>query len=288
MAATSIGSTVSRRQLGRHLRALRERAKLRTTEVAKAMDWSQPTLSRIETGHVPMRPIDVERICEIYSADKETTAGLVALAKEARTPDWWQIYDEAVPTWLELLLGLEQVASRFLWYEGHLMPGIFQTPRYALELMRDQAASMAEMRVKLRMERQALLTRGPNPPQYHVLLDEGVLHRPMAGPEAMVEQLHKLVEVSGLSNVALQVLPYSAGCHDGLLAGPFVVMDFPQDDVAVSEPTTVFLEGLHNAIYLDKPQTVAGYVDAFNILRRTALDKDASRELITRVARSLQ
>ena len=288
MAGTSIGSTMSRRQLGRHLRALRERAKLRTTDAAKAMDWSQPTISRLETGHTPIRAIDVGRMCQLYGADKETTVDLVALAGETRAPDWWEAYGEAVPSWLELLLGLEQVASRFRWYEGHLIPGIFQTPRYALELMRYQAASMAEMRVKLRMERQALLTRGPNPPQYHVLVDEGVLHRPMAGPEVMAEQLHRLIEVSRLPNVILQVLPYTAGCHDGLLAGPFLIMDFPQDNVAVAEPSTVFLEGFNTATYFDRSQTVAGYVDAFNSLRRTALDKDASTKLVTQVARSLQ
>lgn len=288
MAGAGIGSTVSRRQLGRHLRALRERAKRRTTEVATAMDWSQPTVSRLETGQTSVRPIDVERMCQTYGADEDTTASLVALAKETRTPDWWQVYGDAVPHWLDLFLGLEQVASSFRWYEGHLVPGIFQTARYASGLMRHQAASMAEMRVKLRMERQTLLTRQPSPPTYHVLLDEGVLHRPMAGPEAMVEQLHRLAEVADLPNVALRVLPYSAGCHDGLVAGPFVIMDFPQGDIATSEPTTVFLEGFSSATYLDRPRTVAEYVDAFNSLRRTALDEQASKDLITQVARSLQ
>jgi hypothetical protein len=56
------------------------------------------------------------------------------------------------------------------------------------------------------------------------LIDEGVLYRPVAPAEVMYDQLTYLVDVSRRPNVTIQVVPYSAGGHTGLL-GAFVVAD---------------------------------------------------------------
>lgn len=284
----SIGSTVPRRRLGRRLRVLRESAKLKTTEVAKEMDWSQATVSRVEAGQTGIRTLDVERLCLIYGADEQTTASLVALAPGTRTQEWWRVYGDAIPPWFDLYLALEQAASSFLWFECHLVPGILQTTRYGKEIMREEPAHEAEKRLKLRLKRQTILTRAPEPPHYEFLLDESVLRRPVGTPDVMIEQLNRFVEVSQLPNVALRVLPFSAGCHDGLVAGPFVIMDFTKDAPDIAEPTTVYVENFGSAMYLDKPPTVARYIDAFNSLWKKALDEDASRDLVIQVMRDLR
>jgi hypothetical protein len=80
--------------------------------------------------------------------------------------------------------------------------------------------------------RQALLARA-DPPLLYVLLDEGVLHRPVGTPDVMAGQLARLAELSEQTYVTLQVIPYSAGAHAlrvieecGRLADrPFVVVD---------------------------------------------------------------
>lgn len=290
MRRASTGSTVPRRQLGRHLRALREKARMKSTEVAKEMDWSQTTVSRLETGHTAVRPIDIKRLLEMYGADERTTAGLMALARETKAPEWWRDYRDAIPEWLNLFLGLEQAASRFRWYESHLIPGVLQTARYAETVItHEEPLEEVADRVRARLDRQTILTRGQDPPQYEVILDEDILHRPVVGPDLMAEQLERLVEISELANVTLRVLPYSVGYYEALTAGPFVIMDFPQrDDVVVSEPTTVYVEELAGALYLDKPSEVARYTTVFDELRERSLDEQTSRDHIIGTVKDLK
>lgn len=289
MRVASTGSTVPRRQLGRHLRALRDKAGMKSTEVAKEMDWSQTTVSRLETGHTAVRPIDVRRLLEMYGADERTTAGLMALAKETKAPDWWRDYRDAIPEWLNLYLGLEQAASQFRWYEANLIPGILQTPRYAETVISyDKTLVDVTDRVKARLDRQAILTRKSDAPEYQFVLDENILHRLVAPRDATAEQLHRLVEASELPNVTLRVLPFSAGYYDALTSGPFVIMAFPRrDDVVMPEPTTVYVEELGGALYLDKRQDVSKYIQVFHQLWEGSLDERASRDRIIQAAKDM-
>jgi Domain of unknown function (DUF5753) len=70
-----------------------------------------------------------------------------------------------------------------------------------------------------------------------VLLDEGVLHRPVGTPEVMRGQLARLAELSEQTYVTLQVIPYSAGAHIGLQGG-FAIADLPD------LPGIVFLDSV--------------------------------------------
>ncbi|MDI5938955.1 helix-turn-helix transcriptional regulator, partial [Micromonospora sp. DH15] len=66
------GSTVPRRQLGRYLRELRENAYVTVAAAAKELEWSAPRIWRYETGQVSMHPNDVEAMCRVYGASRET------------------------------------------------------------------------------------------------------------------------------------------------------------------------------------------------------------------------
>ena len=275
MVEGGIGSTVRRRQLGRRLRLLRERAKIRALDAAKATEWSQPTIWRIETGQNGMRARDVKMLCKLYGADEATTAELMALAKETKRPDWWRAYGNAVPSWFELYLSLAELASWIRWYEGHLVPGLLQTSAYTRALMRDEPPSLIENRVTIRLKRQELLTN-EDPAQFEFLLDESVLHRQVGDPHTIVGQLERLIEISELPNVTLRVLPYSIGSHDGLLSGPFVILDFPQGDPDTAEPTMAYLEGFTSATYLEKSVEIDPYLAGFDDLHKKSLDEQAS------------
>jgi hypothetical protein len=50
MPEATTGSTVPRRQLGRHLRELRNRSRTTIKQAAEQLEWSEPKLWRIETG----------------------------------------------------------------------------------------------------------------------------------------------------------------------------------------------------------------------------------------------
>src|ERR1700733_8067891 len=85
MSDSVTGSTVPRRQLGRHLRDLRNRQRLTGKGAAGNLEWSEAKIWRIETGQTAMRSLDVEQICRIYGAPADLTEALMALAKETKS-----------------------------------------------------------------------------------------------------------------------------------------------------------------------------------------------------------
>jgi len=75
--------------------------------------------------------------------------------------------------------------------------------------------------VSARLDRQAILAREA-PPLLWVIVDEGVLTRPVGGAGVMREQIGRLIAAARQPKIVLQVLPASAGAHPGL-AGQFVI-----------------------------------------------------------------
>jgi hypothetical protein len=123
-----------------------------------------------------------------------------------------------------------------------------------------------------------VLTRDdPLSPLLWALIDEGVLHRPVAPVEVMHDQLMYLVEMSLRPNVTIQVVPYSAGGHTGLL-GAFTIADLP------SSASTVNVEDITYGRVFEDAATVSRVTLNYKSLQSEALPKGASRELIARVA----
>ncbi|MFB6518594.1 helix-turn-helix domain-containing protein [Streptomyces sp. NPDC056401] len=292
MSGATTGSTVPRRQLGRHLRDLRNAARLTVRAAAKELEWSEPKIWRIETGQTSLRSLDVEAMCKVYGAPAELTEDLMSLAKETKGRGWWHSYGDVISERFDLYIGLEEAASSLNWYETELVPGLFQTADYARTLIREDNPGVdeaeIERRVHVRIERQTLLTRATAAPKVDVVLNEAVLRRPVGGPAVMGHQLSRLVELSELDNVSVRVVPFSAGLHYGLMSGPFVIMRFPTNgDGKDTEPPTIYVDGFTGALYLDKPHEVERYDRAFKAIHGSALDQAGSKSLIEAAVREL-
>jgi hypothetical protein len=105
----------------------------------------------------------------------------------------------------------------------------------------------------------------------------------------MSRQLGRLAETAELPNVSLRVVPFSAGMHQGLLSGPFVILRFPLNgDGRDSEPPTVYADGFTGALYLDKPGEIERYATAFDSICDSSLDETKSTQLIHRAAKELR
>ena len=292
MSDTLTGSTVPRRQLGRYLRDMRNRAGLTVKDAARGLEWSETKLWRIETGQTSLRSFDVEVMCRIYGAPADMSQALMGLAKETKARGWWQAYGDAVPEWFDLYVGLEAAASKLFLYEQELMPGLFQTEGYARTVIKaghpEEGDEETAQRVSLRMARQSLVRRPIDPPVLQVALDESVLRRPIGGPEVMVPQFERLVTASELPNVSLRVVPFSVGFQPGILSGAFNILRFPLNvNGEESEPPTVYADLYTGALYLDKPNEIERYSEAFAGIWRQALDEQSSRELIRRAAEDM-
>jgi hypothetical protein len=89
--------------------------------------------------------------------------------------------------------------------------------------------------VTARLTRQAILD-GDSPPVLLIIIDEGVLRRPVGSPEIMREQLRHLLERARRPNIVVRVIPLEAGAHEGLRGGAFIIAEFDDSpDVAYQD-----------------------------------------------------
>ncbi len=286
------GSTVPRRQLGRYLRDLRNRARLTVRAAAGRLEWSEAKIWRIETGQTSLRSLDVETMCKIYGAPGDLTEALMGLAKETKARGWWHSYGDVIPEGFDVYIGLEEAATRFSWYESELVPGLLQTEDYAGNVIKADKPGVddaeIERRVHVRMARQALLTRVTDPPVLNVAINEAILRRPVGGKRVLTGQLRRLNEASELPNVSIRVMPFAAGLHHGIMSGPFIILTFPLNgNGQETEPPTVYVELFTGELYLDKPREIDRYTAAFTNIWESSLDETASRQLISQAAREL-
>ncbi|MES9605252.1 MULTISPECIES: helix-turn-helix domain-containing protein [Actinomadura] len=292
MSEATTGSTVPRRQLGRYLRELRINARLTVQAAAKALEWSEAKMWRIETGQTSLRSHDVETMCRVYGATEELKTALMGLAKETKGKGWWHAYGDVIPEGFDLFIGLEEAASSREEYSPELVPGLFQTPDYLYALFKknrpDLQAEEVERRVRLRMQRQALVTRVTAPPDLKVVLSEAVVRRVIGGPAVMAAQLDRLAQLNDCPNVAIRLVPFAAGSHRGLDTGAFIILRFPtKEDGRDHEPPTVFVQGFTGALYLDKPREIDRYAGAFTVIWDNALPQEDSSALFRQVAREM-
>ncbi len=293
MAVETTGSTVPRRQLGRHLRELRGSQRITVKAAAEQLEWSEAKIWRIETGQTSLRSHDVELMCRIYGAPADLTEALMGLARETKAKGWWQAFGDVIPEWFDVYVGLEEAAAEISWYESELVPGLLQTEDYARTLIEADNPGVdtpeIDRRVQVRVQRQALVRRATAPLKLRVVLSEAVLHRPVGGPQVMAAQLDRLAEAGELANISLRVVPFSAGFHRGVLSGPFEILRFPQNgDGTDSEPPTTYMDGYTGALYLDKPNEVERYAEAFGSITQTSLDEPSSASLIRQAAEEMR
>jgi hypothetical protein len=180
--------------------------------------------------------------------------------------------------WLREHLSFEARATVIKVYALAVVPGLLQTEAYARRLFTYTGSKEVEAQVEARMARQERLF-GPNPPVLWVLLDEGVLDRPVGGSELMHEQLVKLLELSGLHHVIVRVVPRSAGFNLGL-EGSFKVLNVDGADLIYTEARGGGRLSLHGA-------DVRSFNDAFDRIGAEALDQRSSRDLIRQIMEAM-
>jgi len=136
-----------------------------------------------------------------------------------------------------------------------------------------------EMQIEAKLTRQRILTRG-NPPRFTVVLDEAALHRVVGGRQVMAAQLAKILDISALPNIVVQVLPYDVGAH------PAVESNFTIVELPTPTPGVVFVEGLIGSTYLERDDDLKRYREIFNRLQSIALSPKDTADLIANLSRS--
>lgn len=277
--------TVRRRKLGLELKRLRESANRKMVEVAAELNCSQAKISSIEAGRYKVQPRDVRDMLAFYGVtDIEVTDSLMELARQSAEKSWWHPYSSAVPDWFGTYVGLEAEAQALQSFARHVIPGLLQTEEYA------KAVTSASLRVppdwhddvvRLRKARQEQLAAA-SPLDFWTIIEEPVLRRPVGRPGVLRSQLLHLVQMAQQPHIRVQILPLSAGIQPGT-ANPFIVLIFPDD----LHPDLIYLEHEVGALYLEEPDEVSKYQQAFSHLASQALDIEASLDIIRLTAEEL-
>ncbi len=95
----------------------------------------------------------------------------------------------------------------------------------------------------------------------------------------MHRQLARITEAVGEPHITVQVIPYAAGAHAGML-GSFVLMDFPNS----ADPEIIYVESMAGDLFLEAEADIRRYRLSFDNLAAVALSPDDSTSLIASLA----
>lgn len=289
------GSTLPRRALGRRLRELRDTARKSQLAAGLHIEVSKQTIGRVEDGRVArISTAQFRDLLDFYgasAADREEVLGLLqevkAIKGDAAT-GWWRAYSDVVNAHFDHFMSLEQACNRMTSYQMTLLPGLIQASGYRrwIETTADPTTSAVDVERKLELltRRQRRLTDSPSC-KLHALLSESALRHRVGGVEVMAQQMRHIVEMSRMPNVSVQVIPFAAEPHPGLLTQSFTLFDFPALLTRLeSEPPVVFVEGYTGALFLEDSALISRHRRAIEGIQQFALDEEGTRQLVLQIA----
>lgn len=283
-------SFVRRWQVAAALKDFREKAGLTQGQAIAELRrmggrWSESKLSRVENHEHGVRPREVEQLLDVYGVTDVTVRELIVeLAAGARDRTWKSRFGVDLPDATWTLVSIEAGVVGMRQFETMLIPGLLQTTDYTRAVIDvsnpgSRPPMEVERRVAARMTRQHILRR-PDPPAFHVILDEAILQRMVGRASVMRDQLRKLADVAAEPHMTVQILPLDCGGSPGL-NGPFTLLTLPEPapDVAYGEG------GPAGMVFVEDRDRVRMCTLRFGMLAQLALSRAESIELIIRAAR---
>lgn len=266
-------STAATRELGGELLRRREAAGLLGIDLAHRTGWSASKISRLESGHGSYSEVTVtaylahcgvsaREIAEVLKAADHQHTGYLARRDVMRS-----------------LIVHESTATAITVNATLLVPGLLQTEDYARAVVAvhgDAAPEEIERRVKVRMDRQALLHRLYRP-SFRFLIGENLLRTLVGSRQIMHEQVLQLVFASSRPKVEVRVVPAARGAI-AAVTGYFTLMEF------ADHAPVIFVEGDLGGLLVEEREIVAKARAVERKIVADALDVEQSREFLARMA----
>ncbi|MFC7385029.1 helix-turn-helix domain-containing protein [Sphaerisporangium rhizosphaerae] len=259
-------------QFGTELRKFRLSAGFTQRQLCDVIHLSVSQLSMIENGHRAPTMDLAQHVDEALGLGATLTGLLDRLNRAAAQ----------LPRWFRPWLDYEREAETLRMWEPLMVPGLLQTEDYARAILSREPGTTAEQteeQVAARLDRQSILRR-PMPPMLWVVLDEGVLHRPIAAHETMRGQFEHLLGVAQTSRISLQVLPYRAHSVVGLLGG-FVIADMQRG----TSPVAYIDSQSREDRVSDRSEEVEALAFRYDVIRADALSRQDSLSMIKEAVR---
>ncbi|MFC8272398.1 Scr1 family TA system antitoxin-like transcriptional regulator [Streptomyces sp. NPDC057271] len=212
---------------GSELRRLREEAGLNQQQLGDIVFCTASLIGQIETAKkVPTREFSERLDAALMTGG--LFSRLVGLVLKSQLPTWFQPYAE-----------LEAKATCIYSFQAQLVDGLLQTSAYARAVLGARFEDDLDAKVAARIERQRVLERDA-PPLIWVVMSEAVLRQEVGGRTVMRNQLAHLLAMQEREWVKIQILPFEAGAHTGLM-GSFNLLRFDGDpDIVYTED---FIQG---------------------------------------------
>ncbi|GAA2296738.1 helix-turn-helix transcriptional regulator [Actinomadura luteofluorescens] len=244
---------------GAEVRRLRKAAGLNQQRLADLVNVTRSYITQVECGRTRCRrdlALRLDRALKSGTTLAEAWDELLESIKSDKYPEFFANFPRA-----------EQSASMLRSYEDRVVYGLFQSEAYARVLLNDDDA------LKNRMRRQEILNRLPAPSITGVM-DETVLYREVGGKTVMREQLERLLELSEMSNLNLQVAPIR---YIRNVWATFTIATLPD------QRQVVYTAKAYGGETSSSPPHVALANEAMATLQAEALNVRDTRALIRRV-----
>lgn len=242
---------------------LRQRSGRSIGQLAADTSYGSAYLHQLEAGELLGTPAVFAALDEVYGSGGHL-GELWELARDAVFRDRFRRFME-----------LERRATARHEYAAATVPGLFQTEEYAREQLRTARLGNEqelEEQAAARVGRQGLLV-GDGAPRFLAVLDEAVLRRRLSDPAAWRRQLKRLLEISRLPVVTLQVLPFASGLQH-LLGSSLTVLWMPDGS------TVAYTEGSWSGELVENSEDVDRLRLSCDVLRDSALAPDRSAAFI--------
>ncbi|RPK29214.1 hypothetical protein EES39_40430 [Streptomyces sp. ADI92-24] len=241
-------------------------------DVARSMGWSQPRFSRVERGYYRIGREEVFDLCAKIGVDDPKGVEEVArVAEEPTGKGWWASYADKVSEAYLDFVELEAEAETIRIVHPKVIPGLVQSPLYVREMHSRARSNDSESLIAIRLARQEVLSRA----KFHGVIPESAFHAEFeSSPGLMEDQLRKLIAVTKMDNVTLQILPLTA--HPSIGSnGAMTILTFRHPWTPVTS-----IDNPMGGSHTYDPAQVAYLEAEFDNIASAALPVDQSRELL--------
>lgn len=272
-----------RRQLGAELEELRKNANIDRKQAARILDCADSRIGHIENGRNAIRKLELDALVQLYGMSAEKHQFLEGLRQEAsQRRGWSSTY--RLPSWLRTYIDMETDAATMRSFESELIPGLLQTEEYSWRVHRvpghQYSSDEIERFVAARKRRQLRLIDDEAPLSFSTVVSEAAFQRVRGDTEIGPAQLAHVIELAQRPNVAVHVLPYTAGLHSSM-SGSFSVLTFDAD----MAPPFGFQEHAIGGHIVDDQKVVQRLLELWEHLRRQALSSDKSQQWLSEMSR---
>lgn len=264
-AARDDGPKDAASYFGEEVRALRQSLGLSQEEFALKLAYNQGQVSKVESGSV--------MASESFAKAMDRVSGTPGVYLRLRN----KLAKRGIPDWFAPYVALEKKAAVVKMFHPTLLPGLVQTRPYAEEVLRaGRPTNFADL-IRVRMERQEILTRDEAPARLWLILNEAALRHTVGNAEIMRTQLHRIHEIAETPRHRIQIIPRDK--VNNLVVSPFGLLTFED------EPGVAHVDGFPRGFVLSEPDDVAQAQDAYDLLVAKAAPPDETAELINSIVK---